>query len=81
MLSPSMDRPLAAAIPKSPYFQGDVGVRALVFLDGFVQRDNMQKASFLKDLEGMWSHFDARVIRYKVSRLSQSSTHIWALGV
>ncbi|CAD7699579.1 unnamed protein product, partial [Ostreobium quekettii] len=59
-------RPQAADLSKCPYFQEDLAVRALVFLDGFVQRDDLQKASFLKDLDGMWEKFDARIIRYKV---------------
>lgn len=46
--------------------QDDVVVRALRFLESFLQRDALQKASFLKDLEGLWSRCDARVLRYRV---------------
>lgn len=41
-------------------------VRALRFLEGFLQRDALQKAAFLKDLEGLWSRCDTRVLRYRV---------------
>ena len=41
-------------------------VRALRFLEGFLQRDALQKAAFLKDLEGLWTRCDARVLRYRV---------------
>lgn len=41
-------------------------MRALRFLEGFLQRDSMQKAAFLKDLEGLWPRCDARVLRYRV---------------
>lgn len=41
-------------------------IRALRFLEGFLQRDALQKAAFLKDLEGLWSRCDARVLRYRV---------------
>lgn len=46
--------------------QEDVVVRALRFLEGFLQRDAMQKAAFLKDLEGLWPRCDARVLRCRV---------------
>ena len=46
--------------------QEDVVVRALRFLEGFLQRDALQKAAFLKDLEGLWSRCDTRVLRYRV---------------
>lgn len=46
--------------------QEDVVVRALRFLEGFLQRDALQKAAFLKDLEGLWSKCDTRVLRYRV---------------
>ena len=41
-------------------------MRALRFLEGFLQRDALQKAAFLKDLEGLWSRCDTRVLRYRV---------------
>jgi hypothetical protein len=46
--------------------QEDVVIRALRFLEGFLQRDALQKAAFLKDLEGLWSRCDSRVLRYRV---------------
>ena len=46
--------------------QEDVLVRALRFLDTLLQRDNLQKAAFLKDLTGFWTRFDARILRHKV---------------
>ena len=46
--------------------QEDVVLRALRFLEGFLQRDALQKAAFLKDLEGLWSRCDTRVLRYRV---------------
>ncbi len=35
-------------------------------MEGFLQRDALQKAAFLKDLEGLWSRCDTRVLRYRV---------------
>ncbi|GMH34388.1 hypothetical protein BSKO_02222 [Bryopsis sp. KO-2023] len=63
--SPS-SRPPASAFSSAPFFQEDKLLRALVFLDSIVQRDNIQKASFLKDLDSFWDQLDSRIIRYKV---------------
>ena len=41
-------------------------LRALRFLENLLQRDALQKAAFLKDLEGLWTRCDARVLRYRV---------------
>lgn len=64
-LSPSQ-RPPITAVFDATYFQNDVLLRALQFLEGMVGKDPMQKASFLRDLEQFWSQFDVRVIRYKI---------------
>ena len=45
--------------------QDDVLVRSLRFLDNLLQRDNLQKAAFLKDALKFWPRFDFRVLRYK----------------
>ena len=37
-------------------------------MDTFLQRDNLQKAAFLKDLTSFWTRFDSRILCYKVSR-------------
>lgn len=49
------------------YVQDDVLVRALRFLDNLLQRDNLQKAAFLKDAQKFWPRLDMRVLRYAVS--------------
>ncbi|PRW61454.1 SCY1 2 [Chlorella sorokiniana] len=59
-------RPPAAAFPGCAFFQSDVLLRALKFLDTLIQREPMQKAAFLRDLPTMCAQFDARVLRYKV---------------
>ncbi len=41
-------------------------MRSLRFLDNLLQRDNLQKAAFLKDALKFWPRFDMRVLRYKV---------------
>ena len=46
--------------------QDDVLVRALRFLDNLLQRDNLQKAAFLKDAQKFWPRLDMRVLRYAV---------------
>ncbi|GBG71258.1 hypothetical protein CBR_g8679 [Chara braunii] len=64
-LDPSA-RPSAIEFGGSPFFRDDTQLRALRFLDRMLERDNMQKAEFLKALGGMWSGFDGRILRYKV---------------
>ncbi|KAL0038526.1 hypothetical protein WJX77_009542 [Trebouxia sp. C0004] len=59
-------RPSAISITGSQYFQGDVMLRALRFMDSMIQRDTMQKAAFLNDLTTFWHKFDDRVLRLKV---------------
>lgn len=59
-------RPSAISITGSQYFQGDVMLRALRFMDTMIQRDTMQKAAFLNDLTTFWHKFDDRVLRLKV---------------
>ena len=49
------------------YMQEDTLVRALRFMDTLLQRDNLQKAAFLKDLTSFWTRFDSRILCYKVS--------------
>ena len=41
-------------------------MRALRFMDTLLQRDNLQKAAFLKDLTSFWTRFDSRILCYKV---------------
>lgn len=48
------------------HLQEDTLVRALRFLDSLLQRDDLQKVAFLKDLNSFWPRFDARILRYKV---------------
>ena len=36
--------------------QEDMLLRAVRFLDTMIQRDNLQKAAFLKDLGSIWPH-------------------------
>lgn len=65
----SMDensRPSALEFTGSPFFRDDTRLRAIRFLDHMLERDNMQKTDFLKALAGMWTNFEARVLRYKV---------------
>eukprot|EP00897_Mesotaenium_endlicherianum_P003546 jgi/Mesen1/3219/ME001865S02420 len=59
-------RPSALAFGGSQYFTDDMRLRALRFLDHMLERDNLQKTEFLKALKGLWTGFDARVLRYKV---------------
>ena len=47
--------------------QEDTLVRALRFMDTLLQRDNLQKAAFLKDLTSFWTRFDSRILCFKVS--------------
>lgn len=67
MLAPSpAARPSVAAFAGCQYFQGDTLLRALRFLDTMIQRDPMQKAAFLKDLPGLCTQLDTRVLKLKV---------------
>ena len=59
-------RPSINTVSGCAYFQDDVLLRALQFLEGMVGKDPMQKASFLKDLEKFWTQFDVRILRHKV---------------
>lgn len=59
-------RPSAMEFTGSSFFRDDTRLRALRFLDHFLERDNMQKTDFLKALSDMWKDFDARILRYKV---------------
>ena len=43
--------------------QDDVLLRALRFLETLIQRDDAQKAAFLKDLAQLWPQCDGRVLR------------------
>jgi SCY1-like protein 2 len=46
--------------------QEDVLLRALKFLDTMLQRNNLEKAGFIKDLASFWERFDARVLTNRV---------------
>jgi hypothetical protein len=59
-------RPPAAAFAGCQYFQSDVLLRALKFLDTMLQREAAQKAAFLQDLPSLCAQFDSRVLRYLV---------------
>ncbi|GAB4813447.1 hypothetical protein N2152v2_000493 [Parachlorella kessleri] len=59
-------RPPVITFSGSQYFQGDVMLRGLRFLDTMLQRDMLQKAAFLKDLPSLCALFDPRVLRLKV---------------
>lgn len=41
-------------------------LRAVRFLDTMIQRDNLQKAAFLKDLGSIWPRVDARVLKFRM---------------
>ena len=41
-------------------------LRAVRFLDTMIQRDNLQKAAFLKDLGAIWPRVDARVLKFRM---------------
>lgn len=60
--------------------QSDTVLRALRFLDTLLQRDDMQKAAFLKDLAQLWPRCDGRVLRYRVwsSLLPASCISCWS---
>ena len=46
--------------------QEDMLLRAVRFLDTMIQRDNLQKAAFLKDLGAIWPRVDARVLKFRM---------------
>lgn len=46
--------------------QEDMLLRAVRFLDTMIQRDNLQKASFLKDLGSIWPRVDSRVLKFRM---------------
>ena len=46
--------------------QEDMMLRAVRFLDTMIQRDNLQKASFLKDLGQIWTRVDGRVVKFRM---------------
>jgi SCY1-like protein 2 len=48
------------------HIQEDMLLRAVRFLDTMIQRDNLQKAAFIKDLGGIWPRVDARVVKFRV---------------
>ncbi len=41
-------------------------LRAVRFLDTMIQRDNLQKAAFLKDMGSIWPRIDARVVKFRM---------------
>lgn len=41
-------------------------LRAVRFLDTMIQRDNLQKAAFLKDMGAIWPRVDARVVKFRM---------------
>ena len=55
--------------------QEDTLVRALRFMDTLLQRDNLQKAAFLKDLTSFWPRFDARILCHKVGSAFRVPLH------
>eukprot|EP00798_Chlamydomonas_sp_ICE-L_P021793 gene21793-28814_t len=59
-------RPSAAAFSSCSFFQEDVLLRALRFLETVLQREVSQKAAFLNDLSHFWSQFDDRLLKHKV---------------
>ncbi|CAL5225210.1 g7994 [Coccomyxa viridis] len=63
--SPSL-RPPAISFAAAGYFQEDMLLRAVRFLDTMIQRDNLQKAAFLKDLGSIWPRVDARVLKFRM---------------
>lgn len=46
--------------------QEDMLLRAVRFLDTMIQRDNLQKAAFLKDMGSIWPRVDARVVKFRM---------------
>eukprot|EP00873_Tetraselmis_striata_P012105 jgi/Tetstr1/432369/TSEL_021766.t1 len=59
-------RPAAITIAQAPFFTEDVLLRALKFLDSMLQRNNLEKAGFIKDLASFWERFDTRVLTNRV---------------
>mmetsp|Transcript_22910 Transcript_22910/g.58463 ORF Transcript_22910/g.58463 Transcript_22910/m.58463 type:complete len:1024 (-) Transcript_22910:213-3284(-) len=67
MLAPApTSRPSAAAFASAPFFQEDVLLRGLKFLDTILQREAGQKAAFLRDLATFWCQYDDRTLRLRV---------------
>ncbi|KAJ9510959.1 hypothetical protein QJQ45_027821 [Haematococcus lacustris] len=67
MLAPlPSSRPAPAAFTASPFFQEDLLLRALRFLDTLLQRETGQKLAFLKDLSQLWTQLDDRLLRLRV---------------
>jgi SCY1-like protein 2 len=67
MLAPVPEaRPPVASYAACSYFQGDVHLRALKFLDSILQKGIEQRAAFLHDLPKMAAHFDRRVLLYTI---------------
>lgn len=59
-------RPNAAAFASCQFFQEDMLLRCLLFLDSMLQRETGQKLAFLKDLTGIWQQFDPRLLQHRV---------------
>jgi len=59
-------RPPVASFAACSYFQGDVHLRALKFLDSILQKGIDQRAAFLHDLPKLAAHFDRRVLLYTI---------------
>lgn len=67
MLAPVPEaRPPIASFAACPYFQADVHLRALKFLDSILQKGIEQRAAFLHDLPKIAAHFDRRVLLYTI---------------
>ena len=81
MLAPAAGtRAPVMAFAGASFFQGDVGLRAVKFLDTFISRDPLQKAAFLKDLPALAATFDARTLRYKVGASGGGGGGAWRWG-
>ena len=52
----------------SNFFIEDGLLRALKFLDHFLERDTMHKSQFLQTLQGIWKGFEPRILQFKVGR-------------
>eukprot|EP00775_Hariotina_reticulata_P010443 gene10443-10601_t len=59
-------RPNAAAFSGCQWFQEDMLLRCLKFLDTIIQRESGQKVAFLKDLLTFWHQFDDRLLQHRV---------------
>ncbi|KAF5833207.1 hypothetical protein DUNSADRAFT_10557 [Dunaliella salina] len=64
-VSPNV-RPVIGALALNPYFQEDVLLRALRFLDTLLQRDEEQKVVFVKHLASFWPRFEDRILKRRV---------------